>query len=88
MHTAALDPRATARALLKLTAQSWALEVAWDSQPPATSSAAAAHPRLAVRHRSTAKRPAQPARRASDVDVTADQWPYWPTYPGLAAHWR
>ena len=22
------------------------------------------------------------------IDVTAEQWPYWPTYPGLAAGWR
>lgn len=86
MSTPALAPRANALALLQVTARSWGLDGCMRGEGAVLQATGAA-----VR---TTRRPtiirAVPARRrpAIALDVTAEQWPYWPTYPGLAANWR
>ena len=94
MHTAAapaprtVEPTEIASALLTLTARSWGMEMLAAEPTGMAAPAVATRPRRTAL-RLVANRPAQSARRTTaDVDVTADQWPYWPTYPGLAAHWR
>ncbi len=90
MSTAAPDPRAIAQALLQLTAKSWGVEVmdVGLGQPvmPIAVIAGVARSRQVLRR--AAHRVAPTARRATAADITPDQWPYWPSYPGLAADWR
>ena len=84
---------AAAQAVLSVTARDWGVA---DEMRCVGGAAAAVAP---VRVR--AALPALPGRAklgqgtralrtgsASGSDVTAEQWPYWPTYPGLAASWR
>ncbi|MFD1710538.1 hypothetical protein FVQ98_06715 [Ottowia sp. GY511] len=73
------DLRTTARTLIGVTAQAWQVEMGMGCGQPTL----VPGPR---RLRSTRARPA--ARATAPVDVSAGQWPYWPAYPGLAAHWR
>ena len=80
---------AAAQAVLSVTARDWGVA---DEMRCVGGSAVALAP---VRVR--AALPTLPGRaklgqavRAppAGIDVTAEQWPYWPTYPGLAAGWR
>ena len=86
MSTAALDPRAVSRILLSVTARSWGIEQGMQAQDTVVLANVQAPRRAARRLRPL--RVAPTALHADGLDVTTDQWPYWPTYPGLAAHWR
>ena len=76
-HTPLPDLRTAARTLIGVTAQAWQVEMGCARATPAPSKR---------RARGTRVRPA--ARAAAPVDISPGQWPYWPSYPGLAAHWR
>ena len=71
------DLRLTARTLIRVTAQAWNVEMGMGCGRTAL-------PPAARRTRSSVRA----AVRAAPADISAGQWPYWPAYPGLAAHWR
>ena len=87
MSTVTADPRAAARAMLNLTARSWG--VAQAAAPTVVTAPEADTARVNLtKPRLPTGGAAWTTRRAEAADVTRDQWPYWPSYPGLAAHWR
>lgn len=76
---AAPPPRIAARAVLRVTAACWGLDLATRAQPAARALAASG-PDTACR--------AGCRTSARNGDIVPARWPYWPAYPGLAAGWR
>ena len=85
-----LATQATVRALLSLTARTWRVA----DEMGCLGDASGAVVPVPVRVRTPSPRHAPRGRAAGTLravtgnDVTGEQWPYWPTYPGLAAGWR
>jgi hypothetical protein len=87
VSTATIDPLAISRALLNLTARSWGVEQAIGCTAATGVAVEKGYPRFTKR-RSTLHTTTWTSRGADSADTSVDQWPYWPSYPGLAAHWR